>query len=218
MLTVHHLGLSQSERIVWLCEELGLDYALKIYDRDPVTRLAPPEYKKLHPLGAAPVITDGPVQIAESAAIVDYTIHMHGQGRFAVAPGQPHYADYLYWFHFANGSLQPVVGRIMMMRRLYPRADNPIIVASETRLKQALQMMDARLGQVPWLAGPDFTAAEIMTVFTLTTMRLFGPYDIAPYANILAWLQRVGARPAYQRAMQKGDPGLTPLLTAAIPA
>ncbi len=218
MLTVHHLGLSQSERIVWLCEELGLDYVLKIYDRDPVTRLAPPEYKKLHPLGAAPVITDGPVQIAESAAIVDYIIHMHGQGRLAVAPGQPHYADYLYWFHFANGSLQPVVGRIMMMRRLYPPADNPIIVASETRLKLALQMMDARLGQVPWLAGADFTAAEIMTVFTLTTMRLFGPYDIAPYANILAWLQRVGARPAYQRAMQKGDPGLTPLLTAANPA
>lgn len=218
MLTVHHLGLSQSERIVWLCEELGLDYVLKIYDRDPVTRLAPPEYKKLHPLGAAPVITDGPVQIAESAAIVDYIIHMHGQGRLAVAPGQPHYADYLYWFHFANGSLQPVVGRIMMMRRLYPPADNPIIVASETRLKLALQMMDARLGQSPWLAGPDFTAAEIMTVFTLTTMRLFGPYDIAPYANILAWLQRVGARPAYQRAMQKGDPGLTPLLTAANPA
>lgn len=218
MLTVHHLGLSQSERIVWLCEELGLDYVLKIYDRDPVTRLAPPEYKKLHPLGAAPVITDGPVQIAESAAIVDYIIHVHGQGRLAVAPGQPHYADYLYWFHFANGSLQPVVGRIMMMRRLYPPADNPIIVASETRLKLALQMMDARLGQVPWLAGADFTAAEIMTVFTLTTMRLFGPYDVAPYAHILAWLQRVGARPAYRRAMEKGDPGLTPLLTAANPA
>ena len=215
MLTVHHLGLSQSERIVWLCEELGLDYVLKIYDRDPVTRLAPPEYKKLHPLGAAPVITDGPVQIAESAAIVDYIIHTHGQGRFAVAPGEAHYADYLYWFHFANGSLQPVAGRIMMMRRLYPPADNPIIVASETRLKLALQMMDARLGQVPWLAGPDFTAAEIMTVFKLTTMRLFGAYDIVPYANILAWLQRVGARPAYRRAMEKGDPGFTPMLTAA---
>ncbi len=217
MLTVHHLGRSQSERIVWLCEELGIAYDLKVYDRDPVTRLAPADYKKLHPLGAAPVITDGPVQMAESAAIMDYITHTYGQGRFAVAPGQPHYADYLYWFHFANGSLQPVAGRIMMMRRLYPPADNPIILASEARLNLALDMMDKRLADVPWLAGPDFTGADIMTVFTLTTMRMFGSFDIAPYANILAWLQRVGARPAYRRAMEKGDPGFTPMLTAANP-
>ena len=104
MLIVHHLGKSQSERIVWLCEELAVPYQLKRYDRDPATMLAPPDYKALHPMGAAPVITDGDVVLAESGAIVDYIIARHGGGRLALAPAHPDYADYVYWFHFANGS------------------------------------------------------------------------------------------------------------------
>ena len=84
MLTVHHLHRSQSERIVWLCEELGIPYELKCYKRDPVTILAPPELKALHPMGAAPVITDDRLVLAESAAIVEYIIAKHGGGRLAL--------------------------------------------------------------------------------------------------------------------------------------
>src|SRR5215475_8709131 len=107
MLTVHHLGHSQSERIVWLCEELGIPYELKRYERRADNRLAPPEYKALHPLGAAPVITDGTLVLAESGAVVEYLIQTYGGGRLAMPSGQPDYPAYLYWFHFANGTLQP---------------------------------------------------------------------------------------------------------------
>ena len=217
MLTVHHLGWSQSERIVWLCEELGIDYTLKHYRRDPVTRLSPPALKALHPLGAAPVITDGDLLLAESAAIVDYLIQTRGGERLTVARDQPGFADYLYWFHFANGNLQPVVGRMMVLKRLATPADNPVLKAMQGRLTLVLDLVEARLGTVPHLAGEQFTAADIMSVFTLTTMRLFSPYDLTPYPAILAYLQRIGARPAYRRAMAKGDPDLTPLLTAENP-
>ena len=107
MLTVHHLGISQSERIVWLCEELGILYELKRYDRDATTRLAPAEYKALHPMGTAPIVTDGSVVLAESGAIMEYIIGKYGQGRLAVGPDKPNFADYLFWFHFANGSMMP---------------------------------------------------------------------------------------------------------------
>ena len=103
MLTVHHLGVSQSERIVWLCEELGIDYVLKRYDRvPPGLRPAPPEYKALHPLGTAPIITDGDVVLPESGAIMEYIIGKYGAGRLAVGPDAPNFADYLFWFHFAG--------------------------------------------------------------------------------------------------------------------
>src|SRR5258706_14057729 len=107
MLTVHHLGISQSDRIVWLCEELGIDYQLMRYERLPTTRAAPPEYKALHPAGTAPVITDGALVLGESGAIIDYIIGRYGNGRLAVTAAQPNFADYLYWFHFANGSMIP---------------------------------------------------------------------------------------------------------------
>src|ERR1700712_1296315 len=107
MLTVHHLGVSQSERIVWLCEELGIPYELKVYDRDPVTRMGPPAYKALHKLGAAPIITDGDVVLPESGAIMQYIIGKYGNGRLSVGPEAPNFADYLFWLHFANASLMP---------------------------------------------------------------------------------------------------------------
>src|SRR6186713_2601892 len=103
MLTIHHLGYSQSERIVWLCEELGIRYELRRYQRDAVTRLSPPELKRLHPLGAAPLIEDGNLLLAESAAIVEYIIVKHGGGRLRLNPEHPDYAAYLHWFHFSNG-------------------------------------------------------------------------------------------------------------------
>lgn len=210
---VHHLGKSQSERIVWLCEELGISYELKVYDRDRVTRLAPPEYKELHPMGAAPVITDGDVVLAESGAIIEYIVAKHGKGRLTLAPDHPDFAQFLFWFHFANGSLQPATGRSMILARLKLPEDNPILQAMKGRLDLALGLVEARLAKTAFLAGSEFTTADIMIVFTLTTMRLFLPFDLAPYPAILAYLQRIGGRPAYRRAMQKGDPGLVPLLT-----
>jgi glutathione S-transferase len=215
MLTVHHLGKSQSERIVWLCEELELPYELKIYARAPV--MAPEDYRALHPIGSAPVITDTTtdgreITLAESAAVVDYIIAKHGDGRLSMPKDDPAFADYLYWFHFSNGTLQPAFMRLMVSSRFDPPADHPALLLGQGRMQRILRHMDARLAQVPYLAGDQLTAADIMTVFSLTTMRYFMPYDLSPYPCIQQYLVRIGARPAYQRAMLKGDPGMKPLL------
>jgi glutathione S-transferase len=213
MLTVHHLGKSQSERILWLCEELGVPYELKRYERDPVTRLGPPEYKALHPLGTAPIITDGKVVLAESAAIMEYIMARYGSGDLVPAPTEDRFADYLYWFHFANGSLQPNLGRSMILGRLDLAADNPMLQWVNGRRELVMRLVEKRLGETDYLAGDAFTAADIVTVFSLTTMRIYLPFDLAPYPNILAYLQRIGARDAYRRAMKKGDPDMEPMLT-----
>jgi glutathione S-transferase len=212
-LTVHHLGVSQSERIVWLCEELGLDYELKIYDRDPITRLAPEAYKALHPMGVSPVITDGDLVLGESGAIVDYLIGRHGGGRLAVGPEAANYADYLFWLHFANGSFVANEMLTLVANAMGVAPDNPGRGFIKLRSDKAYAMIEARLGQAAYFAGSKFTAADIMMVFALTTMRAFTPKDLTGLPDTLAYLQRIGARPAYQRAMAKGDPGLTPLLT-----
>lgn len=166
----------------------------------------------MHPLGAAPVITDGGLVLAESGAIVEYIIAKHGGGRLALGPDHPDFAQYLYWFHFANGNLQPSMGRCMILRRLRLPPDNPMLLVMQGRLDRVLGLVEARLGEAEHLAGAEFTAADIMTVFSLTTMRSFLPFDLAPYPNILAFLQRMGARDAYRRAMQKGDPDMEPML------
>ena len=212
MLTVHHLGRSQSERIVWLCEELGIDYELKRYERDPTTRLAPPEYKALHPVGTAPVITDGGVVIGESGAIIEYIVGKYGSGRLARHPGHAEYTNYLYWFHYANASFQALLHRTLVARRLEPTPDHRVLQDLQGRLDRSLALLNERLGQVNYLAGDALTAADIMIFFSFTTMRSFTPYEVKPYPNILAYLKRVAARPAYQRAMQKGDPGMQLLL------
>jgi len=213
MLTVHHLGKSQSERIVWLCEELEIPYQLKRNTRDPVTILAPADYKALHPIGAAPVITDGDLVLAESGAVVDYIIAKYGKGRLALNAGHPDFAAYLYWFHFANGTLQANMGRNMILNRLNLAADNPIRAGTKARVDRAFDLVDARTREAEYLAGSEFTAADIMMGFSLTTMRYFLPYDLARCRNILGYLARIGARPAYRRAMEKGDPGMALLLT-----
>jgi glutathione S-transferase len=213
MLVVHHLGKSQSERILWLCEELGIPYELRRYERDPVTILAPPEYRALHPIGAAPVITDGDLVLAESGAIIEHLIARYGGGRLALGPSQPDFASHLYWFHFANGTLQPVMGRITVLRRAGTPEDHPAALFVKERLGRALGLVEARLGEADYLAGREFTAADIMAVFSLTTMRYFAPVDLTPYPNIRAYLQRISARDAYRQAMEKGDPGMALLLT-----
>ena len=213
MLTVHHLGKSQSERIVWLCEELGIPYELKRYTRDAVTMLAPPDYKALHQIGSAPVITDGGLVLAESGAVVDYIIAKYGNGRLTVKPGHPDFPAYLYWLHFANGTLQPSMGRCMTLNRLKLPDDNPVQVAMRARLDRAFDLVDARTREAEYLGGSEFTAADIMMGFSLTTMRYFLPYDLKRCPNIVGYLARIGARPAYRRAMEKGDPGMALLLT-----
>jgi glutathione S-transferase len=214
MLTVHHLGRSQSERIVWLCEELGVPYELKRYDRRADNRLAPPKYKALHPMGTAPVITDGELVLGESGAIVDYVLATYGAGRLTLKRGDTGFTDYLYWFHFANGTLQPTAARVMFLERADPSGKSALLQAAKERFALVLSTMEKRLGAAPYLAGAELTAADIMSVFSLTTMRLFSPFDLSSYPNILAYLQRIGARPGYRRAMQKADPDMTPLLTA----
>jgi glutathione S-transferase len=213
MLTVHHLGKSQSERIVWLCEELEIPYELKRYTRDAVTMLAPADYKALHPIGTAPVITDGDIVLAESGAIVEYIIAKYGKGRLMLRADDPDFPQFLYWFHFANGTLQANMGRLTILKRLKLADDNPILLATKARVDRAFHLVDARTGAAEYLAGSRFSSADIMIGFSLTTMRYFQPYDLARCPNVVKYLARIGARPAYRRAMEKGDPGMALLLT-----
>ena len=213
MLTVHHLGKSQSERIVWLCEELAIPYELKRYARDPVTMLAPADYKALHAIGAAPVITDGDLVLAESGAVVDYIMAKYGNGQLALNSAHRDFAQYLYWFHFANGTLQANMGRNMILNRLKLADDNPVLLATRTRVDRAFDLVEARTREAEYLAGSEFTAADIMMGFSLTTMRYFLPYDLGRCPGIVGYLARIGGRPAYRRAMEKGDPGMALLLT-----
>ena len=213
MLTVHHLGMSQSERIVWLCEELGIPYELRRYERESTTRFAPPELAALTHSGTAPVITDDETVLAESAAIVDYILAKYGPGSLARRYGQESFPEYLFWFHFANGNLQPVMGRTMVLGRLGIPADNAVASWIRSRQHRSLLHFDKRVTENEFLAGDGFSAADIMNVFSLTTMRYFSPLDLQPYPGILAYLQRIAARPGYQRAMAKGDPGMALLLT-----
>ena len=212
VLTVHHLGRSQSERIVWLCEELGMPYELKRYERDPETRLAPPEYKALHPVGTAPVITDGDdVVLGESGAIIEYLLAKYGNGELEPRLGNPEYTNYLYWLHFANSSFQALPHRTLAVRRVASEGHRSL-ADLQKRLELMLSHINQRLGEAQYLAGNELSAADIMIVFSFTTMRSFTPYDVKPYPNILAYLKRIAAREAYRRAMQKGDPGMPLLL------
>lgn len=216
MLKVHHLGMSQSDRVVWLCEELDLSYELVRYERDPTTRLAPEAYRALHAFGTAPVITDGDVVLGESGAIVEYLCRKYAGGRLLLDPEHPDYAEYLYWFHFANGSLMPaamtgfVADLVASGGAAAGATRHPIVVALGARLERAYDMVEKRLGESEWFGGREFTAADVVMLFPLTTMRLFAPRDITPYPNLRAYLRRVVARPAFERARAKADPGLPP--------
>lgn len=208
VLTVHHLGHSQSDRVVWLCEELDLDYELKKYDRSPL--LSPPKYIALHAIGAAPVIQDDDedLTLAESGACIDYIINIHGNGKLAIKPPEKNYTDYLYFLHFANGTLQPAISRCMALRFAGLDESNNTVYRYESKINQCLEYLDRRLSKATWLAGDDFTVADIMTVWSLTGMREFYQMDLSKYQNILAYLQRVVKREAYQKARQKGDPDI----------
>jgi len=210
MLTVHHLGISQSERIVWLCEELGLTYELKRYDRRADNRLAPDEYKKLHPMGIAPVITDGDLVLGESGAICDYICARYGDGRLTPGPNDPDFADHLFWFHWSNGTFMATL--MMQLVLSGGGSGNPAAVFVEDRSRRMWAMVETRLGQTQFFGGRNLTTADIMMVYCLTTTRAFRGTSIDDYPHLKAYLARIGARPAYQKAMAKAEPGMTPML------
>lgn len=213
MLTVHHLNVSQSERIIWLLEELELLYELRVYQRDPLTQFAPDELRLVHPLGSAPVLCDGEITIAESGAIVEYVLARYGNRRLAIPVTSSQYPDYLYWFHYANGSLMTQIGvNWIAAMAAQPGSDSPLLLSLRERLDRHLQMVEDRLSQTTYFAGGEFTAADIMMHFPFGTMKAFYNVGLENRPSIKGWLARISDRPGYQRAMQAAgheqDPAL----------
>jgi glutathione S-transferase len=205
VITIYHLDTSRSERIVWLMEELGLEYKLELFQRN-ANGSAPDALREIHALGKAPVIRDGDTVLAESGAIVDYIVHRYAGDRLAVAPAAAAYARYIYWFHFAEGSLMSLLILALVIGRVPEANASPVRTRVLERMKQTLFFIDSELAQATYFAGSAFTAADVMMTFPFTTMRHFLNYDLAPYANILAYLQRIESRPAYQKAMALAGP------------
>ncbi len=205
MITIYHLGVSQSDRIVWLMEELGLPYELEWFDRLP-SMFAPPEYKALHPVATAPTIRDGDKVFCESLAIVEYIVNRHAGGRLGVAVDAPNYADYLYWLSFSNS----LMASVMAMMAGDPQSADPMRAmfarASAERVTLYLNHLNLRLGEEDYLAGPEFSAADVQNMFALTTMPKFGGPGIGHLPNVVAYVERISARPAYQRAMAIAGP------------
>jgi glutathione S-transferase len=205
VITIYHLDTSRSERIVWLMEELGLEYKVELFQRN-ANGSAPEALREIHALGKAPVIRDGDTVLAESGAIVDYIVHRYAGDRLAVAPAAAAYARYIYWFHFAEGSLMSLLILALVIGRVPEANASPVRTRVLERMKQTLFFIDSELAQATYFAGSAFTAADVMMTFPFTTMRHFLNYDLAPYANILAYLQRIESRPAYQKAMALAGP------------
>lgn len=226
VITLHHLENSQSIRILWLLEELGAPYEMKMYDRDKRTMLAPAAFKAVSPLGTAPVITEGEVTLAETNAIVDYILDRHGEGGgWRPGPGAPNRTRHLFWFHAAQGSLQPLLTTNFLFTALKTRAPWPVSAVLRSalgqldklflhpRLDAILTEMERDLGTAPWFGGQDPTAADIVMGYCVDTAS--GRLGLGPdrYPNIAAFQARMQARPAYQRALSKDgkfDPNFGP--------
>jgi glutathione S-transferase len=218
MLVVHHLNNSRSQRVLWLLEELGLEYELQRYERDPATLLAPPELRKIHPLGKSPVITDGDNVLAESGAILEYLVETHGHGRLAPAPGTPARLRYRYWMHYAEGSAMPplllklVFDRIAKARMpFFARPVARTIAAKaqqsfiQPQIDRHLDFMEAELGRSTWFAGDEFSAADVQMSFPLEAAAARAGLD-ARRPRLLGFLTRIHSRPAYKRAVARGGP------------
>lgn len=218
MVVVHHLNNSRSQRVLWLLEELGLEYELRRYERDPATMLAPPELRAVHPLGKSPVITDGDKVVAESGAILEYLVEAHGHGRLVPASGTPERLRYRYWLHYAEGSAMPPlllklvfdrIGKARMpffakpvARAIAAKARNSFI---QPQIDLHLDYMEAELGRSAWFAGDEFTAADVQMSFPLEAAAARAGLDgLRPL--LMGFLSRIHARPAYQRALARGGP------------
>ena len=216
MITVHHLNNSRSQRILWLLEELGVEYEIKRYQRDPQTMLAPPELRKVHPLGKSPVMTDGELTIAESGAIIEYLIERYGQGRLAPAPGTPQCLRYTYWLHYAEGSAMPPLLLKLVFNRVetapMPFFAKPFAKGIAHKVKssfiepqiiQHLDYMNSELAATGWFAGEEFSAADVQMSFPLEAAAARGGLD-EKWPHLMDFLQRIHARPAYQKALERG--------------
>jgi glutathione S-transferase len=216
-LTVHHLQRGQSERILWLLEELSIPYSLEIHKRDPL--LSPPSLKAIHPLGSAPVIIDGDLILSESMAIATYilTKHAPSTNTLTIPSEDPTYPTYLYWLYYVLCTLQPA-GSTVMLAYFDPNIpdDAPGRSFPRQRFQRNLELVEKRLGESQFLAGDSFTLVDVMAVWCFTTPRVFLPWSLEPYPNILAYVGRMTSRPAYERAMDKGDHGL-PVLNGPEP-
>lgn len=202
MLIIHHLGVSQSDRVVWLMEELGLPYEL-VWHRRGEDGLAPASYLALHPAATAPVVQDGDRTLSESAAILEYICHKYAGGRLTVAPDQPNYYDYVYWMHFNNN----ILGLFFARLALGEQTDGRIAGFIKRREDGYARHLEQTLAKSEFLAGPELTCADVMSMFPLTSARMFGERDLP---NTRAYIERVSQRPAYKRAMEIAGPGATP--------
>lgn len=208
MITIHHLGISQSDRVVWLMEELSLPYKLKWYHRKE-DRTAPDDFLALHPAATAPVITDGDVVLSESAVILEHICYRHAGGRFAVRPEQDNYEDYSYWMHFNNNILGLFFGRMALRAQAHgPEADRVEAIINR-RENGYYNYLNQRLAQVPYLAGPEFTCADMMVAFSLTALPRSGGRTIGDLPHVVSYLQRITERPAYKKAMEVAGPSAT---------
>jgi len=214
MITLHHLENSQSIRILWLLEEIGEPYGFEMSDRDPETMLAPDAYKARSPLGTAPFITDGELALSESNAIIDYIVDRSERPDLRPDPQDPLRADYLFWFHTAQGTLQPMQTFSFVLEIAATRSPflvRPIIrkvkdtlqsVFIRPRLKAVLSTMDKQLATRDFLAGDRFTAADIAMGYTLHMAKMRGDLT-QDYTNIEAYVTRMETRPAWQAALEK---------------
>ncbi len=218
MIIVHHLNDSRSQRILWLLEELGLDYTVEKYLRDPATWRAPPELRRLHPLGKLPVIADGEVTLAESGAIVEYLLERYGEGRLAPPAGTPERLRYLYWLHYAEGSVMTPLLIKFLFDRLetgpMPFLFRPVVRGlarsikgklAQPEIDRHLDFLEAELGRSRWFAGEELTGADILLSFPLQIAATYGGLD-AGRPRLHAFLQRVAALPAWQRGVERGGP------------
>lgn len=218
MLTVHHLENSRSQRLLWLLEELEVPYEIRRYARDPKTLLAPPGLRKVHPLGKSPVITDGDLTLAESGAIIEYVLERYGQGRLAPPPGSAARRRLTYWLHYAEGSLMP----LLVMKLVFARVEKapapffvrPLIRAIVRNVNRAyldrelhlhLGYLEGELTRGEWFAGESFSAADVQMSFPVEAAFARGG-AASGYPRLRAWLERIQARPAWRRALEKGGP------------
>jgi glutathione S-transferase len=220
-LNIHHLQYSQSERIPWLLHELALSsppsnipYKITFHQRAPL--LSPPALVALHPMHAAPVLEDTTasgkeLMLAESGAIIEYIMSVYApDSPLRLKAGEEGYVDFLYWWHWANSNLQPVLMRCNTFRHVDLPDDAPIKKNTMDRMHVALSHLNEHLSKDgnEWLAGKTFTIADVMIVFSLTTMRRFYGYDLSRWEGVLAYLQRIGARQGYQESMAEADAGM----------
>ena len=218
MITLHHLENSRSQRILWLLEELGVEYEIKHYDRDKKTSLAPLDLLKVHPLGKAPVITDGELVVAESGAIVEYLVNTYDDGKLRPVEGTPERMDYMYWMHYAEGTFMPLMIVSLIMSRIesapVPFFVKPVAkgICKKVRdgylgpnVKRNLDYMNQVLCRSTWFCGEELTAADIQMSFALEAADVRTNLT-KDHPNLKAFLKRVQARPAYQAALEKGGP------------